>query len=264
MSETPALRLMLGHTTHVRSVPFGHRFKYGLAMIDVDIDRLVEAAKQSWLFSFERANLFSFRRKDHGERKTKDLRLWADRHFEGAGINLDGGAIRLLTFPRHIFYKFSPISLWLGHGPKGELRGILYEVNNTFGETHTYVAATPETGRSRHSADKVFHVSPFFDVSGKYQFTLRSDDDKLSLIVATFDGGQQTHMATIKVKARPATNAAFVKLAVTRPFLTLGVTLAIHWQALKLFIKGAKYRHPQTPAHPSSIAVSDSVHETTA
>lgn len=241
MVQAPALRLLKGHTTHQRSAPFMHRFKYGLALIDIDVDRLDEAAAQSALFGVDKSNLFSFNRRDHGERKSKDLRLWADRHFEGAGIELNGGAVRLVTFPRHAFYKFAPISIWLGHDPQGNLAGVLYEVNNTFGETHTYVASTPNTSRNRHIGDKQFHVSPFFDISGKYQFTLRYDANQFSLIVATMHGDKQTHMASIKTKAQNATNGAFAKLAIRRPISSLGVTFAIHWQALRLLLKGAKY-----------------------
>ena len=260
MSEQPALRLWKGHTTHKRSVPFTHRFRYGLAMIDVDIDRLGEAHKTTRLFSVDRPNLFSFRRKDHAERKDKDLRLWAKRHFEGADIALNGGPVRLITFPRHLFYKFAPISLWLGYGPGGDLRGILYEVNNTFGETHTYVAKTPGETGNKHIADKVFHVSPFFDVTGKYQFTLSATDERLKLIVETVDAKQQTHVATIMAKAYPATSTTFLSLAATKPLSSLGVTFAIHWQALKLWLKGARYHsRPALPKNTSTLALSKGV-----
>jgi hypothetical protein len=241
VKDLPALRLWRGHTVHQRSVPFEHRFKYGLALIDVDIDRLDQAHRQASAFSVDRSNLFSFDRKDHGVRKSEDLRPWAETQFQAAGIDLGGGVIRLVTFPRHAFYKFAPISLWLGHGPDGGLKGILYEVNNTFGETHVYAARTPDEGRHRHDTEKAFHVSPFFDVSGTYEFTLRWSENDLRLIVATRADGKQSHMATITAKAQPATSGAFLALAFSKPFSTLAVTLGIHWQALKLWIKGAKY-----------------------
>ena len=241
MERAPALRLWRGHTVHQRSVPFEHRFKYGLALIDVDIDRLSEADAENALFSVGRSNLFSFNASDHGHRTGGNLRSWAEHEFRKADIDLSGGSIRLVTFPRHAFYKFAPISLWLGHAPDGSLAGILYEVNNTFGETHIYVARTPDETRNQHTTDKVFHVSPFFDVSGAYKFTLRWTADDLSLIVATLEQGEQTHMATIKAKARPATAGAFASLALTKPISSLSVSLAIHWQALKLWLKGAKY-----------------------
>ena len=262
MTEQPALSILKGHTVHQRSIPFVHRFKYGLALIDLDIDRLDEADKQTGCFSVNRSGLFSFNRKDHGAREEAPLRPWAEEQFHSAGVELDGGAIRLVTFPRHAFYKFAPISLWLGHGPDGALRGILYEVNNTFGETHTYVAATPEASRHQHDTDKAFHVSPFFDVSGTYEFTLKRSEEQLSLVVATKTKSGQSHVATISAKSSPATNAAF---ALTKPFSTLGVTLAIHWQALKLWLKGAKYhsKPKQSPVR-TTIATSRSAAPKTA
>ncbi|MEL7110274.1 MAG: DUF1365 domain-containing protein [Pseudomonadota bacterium] len=241
MTSLPALRVFKGHTVHQRSVPFTHRFKYDLAMIDIDIDRLDEAGHASALFKIDGSNLFSFNRRDHGAREAAPLRPWAEAEFAKAGIDVQGGTIRLVTFPRHAFYKFAPISLWLGHAPDGALKGILYEVNNTFGETHVYAAATPGATKHQHATDKVFHVSPFFDVSGAYQFSLKWTDDVLNLVVATMKDEQQTHVATISAKAHRATSATFLALAITKPFSSLGVTFAIHWQALKLWLKGAKY-----------------------
>lgn len=264
MKELPALRLWRGHTVHQRSVPFEHRFKYALALIDVDIDRLAEAHSQAATFSVDRSNLFSFDRKDHGARASEDLRPWAEQRFREAGIELAGGVIRLVTFPRHAFYKFAPISLWLGHRPDGALQGILYEVNNTFGETHVYAARTPDEARHRHNTEKAFHVSPFFDVSGRYEFTLRWSETDLRLIVATCQDGTQTHMATICTKAQPATAAAFLELAFSQPFSTLAVTLGIHWQALKLWIKGAKYhsKPKQSPVRTTIAKQHNAIPET--
>ena len=265
MTEQPALQILKGHTVHQLSIPFVHRFKYGLALIDLDIDRLDEADAQTRSFSVDRPSLFAFNRKDHGTRRDEPLRAWAEGQFQSAGIELEGGAIRLVTFPRHAFYKFAPISLWLGHGPDGDLRGILYEVNNTFGESHTYVAATPETSRHQHGTDKVFHVSPFFDVSGTYEFTLKRNDEQLSLVVATKTESGQSHVATISAKTVPATSAAFIGIALTKPFSTLGVTMAIHWQALKLWLKGAKYHSkPKQSSVRTTIATSRSAARKTA
>ncbi|MEM1146562.1 MAG: DUF1365 domain-containing protein [Pseudomonadota bacterium] len=241
MTNHPALRLLKGHTVHKRSVPFQHRFKYGLAFLDIDIDRLQTASAQSVLFGVDKSRLFSFDRKDHGPRDGGPLRPWAEDQFRRAGVDMSDGFFRLIALPRHTFYKFAPISLWLGHGPDGALRGVLYEVNNTFGETHIYVAKTPADKKHKHATDKAFHVSPFFDVSGTYQFTLHWDHRRLNLVVATVEGGKQTHVATISATSQPATTTAFAKLAVTKPLSSLGVSAAIHWQALKLWLKGAKY-----------------------
>lgn len=264
MTEIPALRLLKGHTVHQRSVPFTHRFKYDLALIDIDIDRLDQAKQASWLFGIDQTRLFSFNRRDHGARQNEPLRPWAENQFRKTGIEPDGGAIRLVTFPRHAFYKFAPISLWLSHDLDGGLNGILYEVNNTFGETHVYAAAAPEAIRNQHAAEKVFHVSPFFDVSGAYQFTLRWTEDGLNLVVASMQDDKQTHVATISAKAAPATSASFAHLAVTKPLSSLGVTAAIHWQALKLWLKGAKYhsKPKQSALRTTSATTKRAVHKT--
>ena len=238
---TPALRLFKGRTTHVRFTPFERRFSYRIFLIDVDIDRLEDASKSSALFSVDRPNLFAFRRADHGARQAEDLRPWAEAEFAKTNILLDGGAIRLVTFARGLFYKFAPISLWFGYGPEGDLRGIIYEVNNTFGETHCYVARAGDT-RMQHGCEKKFHVSPFWDVTGQYVFTLRPLGDTLDLVIDSVADGSRIHMANIKARQVPATSATLLKTAIARPFAAIAVTLAIHWQALWIWLKGAGYR----------------------
>jgi hypothetical protein len=256
----PALSLWKGQTVHVRYQPFERRFAYVLVLIDLDIDRLDEAAASSALFSVNAPGLFAFRTEDHGaKQKGAPLRPWAESELAKAGITLDGGAIRLVTFPRHLFYKFAPLSLWYGYGPDGDLRGIIYEVNNTFGETHRYVAAV-NPGRNAHSAPKSFHVSPFFDVTGTYRFTLRSPEDKLGVVVESLRHEKRLHMANITARRMPATSANLLKLAVTNPLSTLGVTLGIHWQALKVWIRGAAYRpKPAPPETGTTIALSQQI-----
>lgn len=257
----PALNLWKGKTVHARYVPFERRFAYDLALMDIDIDRLDEADRQSALFSVEGPNLFSFSRKDHGARDGLPLRPWAEQMLATAGVTLDGGAIRLVTLPRHLFYKFSPISLWYGYGPSGDLRGIIYEVNNTFGDTHAYVAAASKN-RSQHEAGKAFHVSPFFDVTGTYRFTLRAPDDRLSVVVESLKDGTRLHMANIIARRQPATARTLLATALSRPVSSLGVTLGIHWQALKIWLRGATYRpRPTPPEQAATVAVESPVED---
>ncbi|MGC6500350.1 MAG: DUF1365 domain-containing protein [Henriciella sp.] len=258
--STAPIRLLRGQTIHQRSKPFRHRFRYGLNLIDIDLGNLDAADRKAALFSVDRANLFSFRRKDHGPKDGSCLKSWAQKVFTAGGLRCSLKRLRLVTFPRHAFYKFAPISLWLAYDEVGALQGVIYEVNNTFGETHTYVAGTQEADRyHRHDARKAFHVSPFFDVTGRYKFTLRQTSTTLRLIVATYVDGRQTHVATIQVAERRATSLALLGIALFRPFSSLSVTMAIHWQALKLWTKGAKYHSkPDTP--DTSITVASRQH----
>lgn len=252
------LSIYTGHTRHTRYVPFEQSFAYRLFLLDIDIDRLEAAGALSQVFSVDAPNLFSFYRRDHGPRKDTPLRTWAEDMFQSANIDLEGGPIRLVTMPRHLFYKFAPISLWFGHGPDGDVRGIIYEVNNTFGDTHAYVA-TAGTGTSKHEADKRLYVSPFFDVTGRYRFTLKLRGDGLGLVIDNMVDGARTHMASLKAKRSEATTSTFLKAALAYPLSSHGITFAIHWEALKLWLKGAGYRsRPEPSAETSTHALPQS------
>lgn len=251
----PALQLWKGRTVHERFVPFQRRFAYDLILIDLDIDRLGEANTAVNGFSIGRPDIFSFRSEDHGPRiKGVPLRPWAESKLQTAGVALEGGPIRLVTFPRHLFYKFAPLSVWYGYGPDGEPRGIIYEVNNTFGESHCYVASI-QGERSRHTAEKSFHVSPFFDVSGQYRFTLRKPSDKLGLVIENLDKDQRQHLATLHARPVKTTTGNLLRLALKNPMSTIGVTLAIHWQALFIWAKGAGYRSKPAPPDPQTATL---------
>lgn len=254
MKGTPPLQFWFGQTVHQRFTPFEQRFRYRLFLVDIDIDRLDEAHGLTHLFSVDRPSLFSFHSGAHGaQADASSLRPWAEKQFANAGVDLSGGIIRLVTFPRHQFFKFAPISMWYGYSPNGNLAGIIYEVRNTFGERHSYVSKIA-SNRSVHVADKALHVSPFFDVTGQYKFTLRTPTDRLSIAIESNDDSGRTHIATLTARAAPANAKTLVRGAVTMPFSTLGVTVGIHWQALKLWLRGAGYRSPIIPESASSIA----------
>lgn len=252
---TAPARLWFGTTTHIREQPFKRGFKHRIAMLEVDIDRLAEAAKLSRLFSVDRGNAISFRQSDYGQRRVgASLRRWADDRFEEAGIELGGGQIRLLSFPRVLGYGFAPITVWLGHDAKGALRGVIYEVHNTFGETHSYVSAFDSTG-VRTRAGKEFHVSPFFGVSGEYRFTLNPGEDGMGLVVENMSPDGRRHVASLSIQPSALTTAAILKWLVAMPISGVGVMVAIHWQALRLLLKGAKYRDkPEQRANRTTLA----------
>lgn len=251
----PALQFWIGQTVHERHTPFRRRFRYRIALIDLDIDRLDEAGKMSALFGIDRPALFSFRREDHGPKQAGgSLRRWAEEKLAAAGVRTEGGTIRLVTFPRHLFFKFAPLSVWYGYDRSGALSGVIYEVNNTFGETHCYVAAA-SPGTARHAAEKRFHVSPFFDVKGMYRFTLREPGEKMAVTVENMIAGERVHMANITARRRDADAGMLMKLAVLQPLSSIGVVIGIHWQALKIWLRGAGYRRkPEPPSDAETLA----------
>lgn len=256
MSDAAA-RLWFGRTTHVREKPFRRAFAHRIAMLELDLRRLKEADELSRLFSVGKGNAIAFQAADHGARSPFiPLRAWAEERFAEAGVKLDGGALRLVTFPRVLGYGFAPISIWFGHGPDGALRGVIYEVHNTFGETHAYVSAF-QSNDVRDRADKEFHVSPFLDVAGQYRFTLRRGEEKMALTVENIAPDGRSHVASMTLRPAALTTSAILKWLISMPISGLGVLIAINWQALRLWLNGARWRAkpPQrarrtTLAHP--------------
>jgi uncharacterized protein len=211
-------------------------------MVEVDIDRLEEAGRGLSLFRVNRNGWVSFHSEDHGERRRDaSLRTWAEARFGEAGVDVSGGRIRLISFPRVLGYGFAPISIWLGEAAGGRLAGVIYEVHNTFGETHAYVCPW-EPGGERPETDKQFFVSPFFARTGRYRFTLREPGDRLELIVENLQPDGRTHVASLVARRQPMTDRAIADWLIRLPLSGLGVMLAIHWQALRLFLRGAKYQ----------------------
>lgn len=229
-------------------------------MVSVDVDRLDEAGRSARLFSIDGANVLSLHRKSAALGSSDgNLRGWAEAQLRSAGMKQPIQSLQLLTFPKVLGSGFAPISLWIAHGGDDRLVGVIYEVHNTFGEAHAYVF--PAGGDlAPHNAEKAFHVSPFMDVAGRYRFRLSLVKGALSLVVENIIDGACAHSARLALRARPLTDAAIGKLLVRMPFSGFGVIVAIHWQALKLWLKGAKYRSkPEQRADRTTRAIADQV-----
>ncbi len=253
MSETPPACLYFGEVMHARLIPFTHRLRYRVFSLLIDIDRAAEAAAVSRLFSYNRLGIYSFQDRDHGARDGSPLRPWVEARLREAGLAIPGGAIRLLCFPRLLGYVFNPLSIFYCHGTDDRLEAIIYEVGNTFGETHSYVIPASGGVVEYQRADKMFHVSPFIGMDCTYWFALRAPDERLRVAIRqTTDDGTlllATHVGT----RRAFTGAALAEALVRYPLMTLKITAAIHWEAVKLVLKGARYhRKPEPPDQPAT------------
>lgn len=250
------LSIFTGHTLHKRTRPFAHAFSYRLAFICIDLGRLDDAERQSRLFSVGRFNLFAFHPRDHGIRDGSDLAAWAREKFAEAGLSLPGSAqITLLCQPRILGYQFNPISVFEARDMNGRHLGAIYEVHNTFGEVHAYVAPFDTHQSAHHSAKKRFHVSPFFDVSGRYRFALRSGPRQFRLSIVKRDGDGPDFSATMSMTRSRATSPGFARLFTSQPFSTFKTIAAIHFEALKLWLKGGRYHSRPAPPEPSVTRV---------
>lgn len=258
MKTEPAISLYQGQTVHERYQPFEHRFQYPILSILIDLDQLETAGRQSNLFSFEGFNLFSFYQKDHGSRDGSNLSSWARSTLQSGGVT-DITRIRLLCFPRVLGYVFNPISIYFAENNDGELTGLIYQVHNTFGDDHAYVVATRGETVEHHDADKVFHVSPFFDVAGQYAFTLRPPEDKFQMSIRKIRENGPDLLATMSLKASSFTSGNIIKSFLRLPFSTLQAITGIHFQAVRLWLKGARYHpRPEPPGQPTFAAPRDS------
>ncbi len=217
-AETPdgawdAAALYFGEVTHARLKPLGHRFSYRVMSLLIDLDRLDAADRQSPLFGVNRAALYSFREADHGERDGSSLRTYAQRCATQHDIDLTAGRVWLLCYPRLLGYTFNPLSVYFCHRADGTLALMIYEVRNTFGEIHPYVLPVRPGDISaaglRQQQDKLFYVSPFVGMA--------------------FSGHRRT-----------LTTSALLRAFISLPLVTLKIVAAIHWEAVRLWLKGIR------------------------
>lgn len=253
MSSSPAQpRLATGLVRHVRQRPVVHTLSYPSWFLLLPMRRL--RSDPVALLNRNRRGIVSFHDADHGTGGADSL-AWIERLLADEGIDGVDGEIWLQTVPRVFGHVFKPVSFWYGHRADGTLRAVVVEVNNTFGERHCYVLDSPalQWGREQR-ARKVFHVSPFCDVSGSYRFRfMRTDlgdrDHGRVLVRIDHDDAQGLLLATsLSGTVQPLTAAALRRALWRMPLAVTGVLLRIHWHALRLWLKGVPwFSKPSAP-----------------
>lgn len=246
-----APELVRATTWHGRTGPQRHAFRYRLDFVLID----PEAATEAPLFRRNRAGVASVRDRDHGGPPgAGEGAPWARRVLADAGLAegglAEGYALRLLTQPRWFGTVFNPVSFWLAF--RGDdLLAVIAEVNNTYGDRHGYLCAHPGFAPIRPGdvigAAKVFHVSPFLAVAGRYAFSFRIDADAIAIRIA-FRDGTDGLVATLEGRRLPITAPRILRGALRFPFAGVRATALIFWQALRLRGKRAPFRpRPQPP-----------------
>ncbi|MDP9142927.1 MAG: DUF1365 domain-containing protein [Pseudomonadota bacterium] len=246
-AASPDGALYLARVMHRRHVAPVYRFVYRVFYLLVDVDRLDALSARLRFFSFNRFNLISLHARDHGD--GQGLRAWAEATLRAQGVAAAGGRIRLLAFPRVLGMGFNPISLWYCEHRDGSLQAVIAEVNNTFGEKHSYVldnAGAPFVYDQSVDKDKRFHVSPFFDRSGSYRFTLSEPGDRLRVVIKQRREGQLSLDATIAGERRALSDSGIAWQVLRMPLMAAKVVVGIHWEALKLWLRGAVF-HGKPP-----------------
>lgn len=241
--------LFRGTLRHRRFDPVRHEFTYSLFMAFLDIDRLPELMRAAPFLSLNRPNIAGFYDADHFGDRRKPLRERVRADAAARGISLPDGKIFLLTHLRYLGYAFNPISLYYCYNRAEELEVVLAEVNNTFGETKNYWLTTlnqlPASNALKYRCPKTMHVSPFNKMELDYEFVLTPPGDTLVAHMNTLDEGRHFFDATLTLR-REQWSARNIGLALLRfPWMTAKVIGAIHWEALRLWLKKAPvYTHP--------------------
>ena len=250
---TSPVHHIAGETYHGRRGAVKNAFRYSIDYVLLDAEADVDTPR---LFSRGRGNLMSLQDSDHGGApKVGKGAAWVRDVLAAYDID-DTARIELLAQPRLLGHVFNPVSFWLCYDDAGVLRTVIAEVSNTFGDRHSYLCRHDDghaiTKDDTLQAQKLMHVSPFQPIEGGYTFRFDIQPDSIGIWI-DYSRGNGGLIATLTGKRRPLTNLSILRAALRRPFGSRRVLALIHWQALKLWWKGAQYRpRPEPPVEEVS------------
>jgi uncharacterized protein len=259
-------QILVGQVMHRRTRPSENAFTYPTVFLRLPLNAIASDEQSSALnsgwFGINRFSLLSFHTADHANRAPSvDAMLsWVKSTLTDQGLDAlraTAGGVVLMTYPRLLGYVFNPVSFWYCYDSSKQLRVVIAEVNNTFGERHNYVVAhrdnAPISDGDRITATKVFHVSPFCDVCGEYRFSFRLSDEHAHAVVNYHDEGSLLIATSISGEAKPLTAENARRAFFATPLMTLGVVARIHWQALKLLFKRVQFfSKPEPPTQETT------------
>ena len=229
-----------GKVIHRRFKPKEHYFKYSVFSLLIDIDELEIIENKIKIFSYNKFNIISFFDKDHGPRDGTSVKEWVIKNLKDIGIENHKIQIKLLCYPRIFGYVFNPLSVFFIYDENSRLIAILYEVKNTFGEQHTYVFKTDDDKVIINNCTKKFHVSPFIEMECHYYFRVLKPSDKISVIIDQKDKDGKLLYASQDGKAAELNEKNLLTSYISHPLMTFKIIAAIHYEALKLWLKGIK------------------------
>ena len=230
-----------GQVIHKRFKPKEHFFKYKVFSLLLDLSELSLLDNELKIFSYNKFNILSFYDIDHGPRDGTSLISWVKENLNSNNINSNEIKIKLLCYPRVWGYIFNPLSIFFVYDKNSKLISILYEVKNTFGEQHTYVFKIDKDNQLfEHSCKKKFHVSPFIEMNCLYYFKILKPTDKLSVVINQNDDSGKLLFASQDGLKNELNNKNLMISYISNPLMSFKIIGAIHFEALKLWIKGIK------------------------
>lgn len=244
----PEAAIYHGKVIHKRFVPVRHQLSYRVFSMLLPLENIAEVADKVWCLSHNRFNLVSFHDRDHGMRDGSDPAEFVRQTLKEGGVDTDACNLFVLCYPRVLGYCFNPITTYYAITDDGEIAAMVYEVSNTFGE-HTHYVVTggkSRNGTLEQGCRKAFHVSPFNEADGDYGFRITPPGeticvgvslrrDKTAILNAYFNG----HRSEL-------TPETVLSAVAHQPLMTWKVIAGIHYEALRLWIKGLRlHRKPK-------------------
>jgi uncharacterized protein len=239
-----------GNLVHRRYQPKRHSLSYKVSDVLLDVDQLREINATSWLFGYNRNRLFSIHDRNHGPGDGTAIAIHVRGLMQGLDLQEPVARIFMLCYPAVLGRVFNPITVYFGLAKDGHWLAVVYEVNNTFGQRHSYVL--PVGDGPSHKSEKCFYVSPFNGVEGEYHFSVERQPQHLRFNIALFEHGKLKMAARFEGNEVALTDTALLQGVLRLLFQPAKVWAAIHWQALQLFLKGL--RPTARPGHPRFAA----------
>jgi uncharacterized protein len=242
-----------GYVRHRRFQPVVNQFQYRVFLMYMDLAELPTLFQGRWLWSADRVNLAYFRRRDHlGDPRVPLDRAVRDLVADKTGVR-PKGPIRLLAHLRYFGYCFNPASFYYCYDePGARVDAVVVQIHNTpWGEEHCYVLDEARNeysapGFKRFQFSKAFHVSPFMPMDVWYDWRVKEPGETLSAHFMNYREGGKIFDATLTLARRELTPRNLTRVLMSHPPMTLKVITLIHWQALRLWLKGARfYVHPR-------------------
>ncbi|MTW11149.1 DUF1365 family protein [Pseudoduganella eburnea] len=242
-------QLIRGHVMHERLRPRRHKFTYPVFFVRLNLARL-EEANTRW-FGVNRKRLVSVRTGDYGPRDESNLEEWMRALLRSHAIAADGD-IWLQTFPRILGYVFNPVSFFHCHDAQGNLRAVLAEVNNTFGGHQSYLLRI-DANTGQAACAKELHVSPFCRIEGEYRFRFHIDSTAQQTRIDYCDTDGLVLKTAVAGKTAALGDAELLKALASQPLQCIGIIARIHWQALRLWLKGVPFHGKNPPASKRTL-----------
>ena len=239
--------LLVGKVRHRRFQPRAYELEHSVYYFALDLAELDRVIGSLRLVSRNGRNIVTFRDADHLPEPATDIDAAIRTHLRGQGIDAAGWQVTLVTNLRILGYVFNPASFYLCRDRSGVLRMVVVEVHNTFGERHLYTLQPERDGRAFvASMDKAFYVSPFIDMDARYTVQVRDDAAGLRIAIEEREAGRPLLVTSLVLERVPLTDAALGRLLLRHPLVTHKTIGLIHWHALRLWLRGIRFRrhHP--------------------